>query len=90
MDCILHYIFYALNKTEITNQYLIQNFIMILLFHYLEYFQRPEHNRRFLFVITGLGKHSLSGVAKIRPAVIAHLTSSGYRYDLRYHDFRKL
>ncbi|KAK7496517.1 hypothetical protein BaRGS_00012169 [Batillaria attramentaria] len=46
-----------------------------------EFQQKPVHNRRNMFVITGRGRHSQHGVARIRPAVLAHLQSTGHRFS---------
>ncbi|KAL8577093.1 hypothetical protein ACOMHN_002172 [Nucella lapillus] len=46
-----------------------------------EFQQKPpvHHRRRFLSVITGRGKHSQHGVARLRPVMIAYLQNSGYK-----------
>ncbi|XP_076467989.1 uncharacterized protein LOC143298872 [Babylonia areolata] len=46
-----------------------------------EFHQKPVRNRHYLFVITGRGKHSQKGVSRLRPALIAHLESTDYRYS---------
>ncbi|XP_067663295.1 NEDD4-binding protein 2-like [Haliotis asinina] len=41
---------------------------------------RPDRRKQSLFVITGKGRHSRGGVAKLRPAIINHLNNMNYRY----------
>eukprot|EP00474_Spongospora_subterranea_P010099 CRZ10557.1 hypothetical protein [Spongospora subterranea] len=43
--------------------------------------QTGSRSGRYLDVITGVGRHSYSGVGKVRPAVLAYAQSSGYQFQ---------
>ena len=43
-------------------------------------------SRILLQVVTGVGRHSIGGRARILPAVVRYLTEAGYRFEENKHN----